>query len=443
MVNLSLSWPADGAKGWGAQVDANLDTIVAQINEHDQALSTLSAASTGPQGPPGPISMRFYNSDGWPARPPGTEIDPIIDVSTAYPGAPAPTDSVEGDTWFPSGSLGITAPTSNTDLPYLRADDPQFNLPASGDCTAALNAAMAAANAARKDLLLPNRYMLISAPLSWSIAKGSLIGAGDLCAIDARFMTSGPALYLTGLASHEGIYNEVTKFHLMGPNSAATTIDGIYLGDATFGADNGTLSHMIISGFRDQVVFGNNTWLTNFRKVDFTLFQRRAIVMPSGTTNTGENFTFTDCVIAGGGTSAQAGLFVQNGMATLYGCSYDYSNCPAILIESGAVNVFGGHFEDTNTDPFIAINQGNTFSTVAVIDLHSANFLPYDTAGTRAMVENLSTSHGNVVVNFFGGRLWKPNSSAHVLFKDSTSNGIVPGKFGTKIISNSSNVTNA
>lgn len=101
MSQLSVSWPADGAHNWGQQVDTNLNAIVAQLNLHDATLTGLSGTNTGPEGPPGPLSLRFYTGTAWPDRPPGTETSPIINVSSPYPGAPAPPNSVEGDVWFP------------------------------------------------------------------------------------------------------------------------------------------------------------------------------------------------------------------------------------------------------------------------------------------------------------------------------------------------------
>lgn len=95
MAHISVSWPTDGTKNWGTQVDANLNKIVDQVNLHDDALSGVT------QGPVGPVSFRFYNGSGWPGRPIGDETNPIINISTPYPGAPAPTESIENDIWYP------------------------------------------------------------------------------------------------------------------------------------------------------------------------------------------------------------------------------------------------------------------------------------------------------------------------------------------------------
>lgn len=101
MAHLSVSWPSDGSKNWGAQVDTNLNAIVAQVNQHDDTLATIGSTSTGPQGPIGPIAIRFYTASGWPDREVGTEAHPIINISSAFPGAPSPTSPVEGDLWIP------------------------------------------------------------------------------------------------------------------------------------------------------------------------------------------------------------------------------------------------------------------------------------------------------------------------------------------------------
>lgn len=100
---INYDWPPNGATGWGTEVDTNLESMEARLNDIEAAIASLQSSNgnqTGTQGPPGPLSLRFYINGQWQPRPVGTENTPILSVSIGQSNVPTPPNPVEGDVWL-------------------------------------------------------------------------------------------------------------------------------------------------------------------------------------------------------------------------------------------------------------------------------------------------------------------------------------------------------
>jgi polygalacturonase len=233
---LSVVWPADGSKNWGQQVDANLNAIVSQINAHDAAISSLGSSSGAVQGPPGPVPMRFYTGSAWPDRPVGTETSPIIDVSTAYPGAPAPTNSVEGDTWFPAGSLGPSGPPATGGTAPFMLNVRDYGATGDGATVdrSAIQAAINAANAVYtatgsvQTVYFPAGTYLVD-QVSYTKVDGTVFGATSLMLLDGVCLDGVGTIKVKAGAYGSGAFYGAIRSKSSGITNATIrniTIDG-------------------------------------------------------------------------------------------------------------------------------------------------------------------------------------------------------------------------
>lgn len=168
-------------------------------------------------------------------------------------------------------------------------------------------------------------------------------------------MTSGPALALVGQVEYPyNIRSNVNVFSglvLIGPDTDATTVDGITIGvaNSTF-PGHGSFEGNFIQGFRDNIVIGDNVFMMTFRNLH-SLDAHRYGLNYVGTTNTGENISIfggsmSDCINAGGTSVA---LYVPSTSAGpdifLYGVSFSYNDY-AFDINAGNTSFTSCHFEN-------------------------------------------------------------------------------------------------
>lgn len=191
----------------------------------------------------------------------------------------------------------------------------------------------------------------------------------NYCKIDVSGIASGPAINLVpNTTAPLGLYGPISpinNFYLFGSNTDAMVTDGISITSNSSPIAGVTFSNFIIDGFRDGIVFGNNTYIIKFLNGQITHCHRRAVSLV-GTTTAGEDMVFEN-IVFGNHTNATGnaavGVYVDpNANApdvVCIACVHDYSNI-AFDIGSGRAQFVGNHFENSSNSP-----MGNISCTAA------------------------------------------------------------------------------
>lgn len=150
--------------------------------------------------------------------------------------------------------------------------------------------------------------------------------------------------------------NWVEGVRILGPLSEARTLDGVFIGRLS-GAPSGNVAgfafrNVAVRGFRDNWVFGDQSWLFGFFQCASLAAWRRGYNIDAAT-NAGENYNFHGGVVAdcrnAGGTAV--GLYLsQAGAADVHchGMSFDYDNVE-VDVQSGTLSLHGCHLENYST----------------------------------------------------------------------------------------------
>lgn len=249
-----------------------------------------------------------------------------------------------------------------------------------------------------------NQY-LINSPISFNVNRGSLYGHG-LVQINASGIdtsTVGPAFTVSannGLIrdNHRSAQNRISGFGLIG-NSAATTLDGFKFTDIAIGLDMAGIEHVWVSGFRDNITFGNNVWALDFYKCAVSSAQRYGVNLSMGT-NAGEAISFTHSSIMGAKGAAIWSGDSGNARADfkMIGGSLDYNACEGILTAGNYVFI-GVHIEDNNTGAMFTYNQSLGKLNVAFRDC------AWDSSATasRPYIHEILGTSGSAVTLLFDG----------------------------------------
>lgn len=291
--------------------------------------------------------------------------------------------------------------------------DPRFGVPLDGvtDATAAFNAAVDEAAAAGRTLIVcgAERFKFTGG-ITWRAHQHTIVASGHVT-LDFTAMTSGRAVSAVGqqamghTRSHRGAVHRFSGFQILGPEADATTVDALYIND-TNGVDQTTFEHLLIIGFRDQVVLDTNNWCINFNKVVGGRFRRYGVNAEAGF-NAGENYHFYGCTFYDGQNVAGTATAVRtsplgNSDMYFYGCSFDYNN-----IEfdhgGGVVNLFGCHVEDrSGTNPMIKLTStgGGPRTTFAMF---GGQVAPTEvTPGRTHIIEHTAGSTSGVSIQLEG-----------------------------------------
>lgn len=276
----------------------------------------------------------------------------------------------------------------------------------------ALTAAITAAQAAQQDLVLSGNFTL-TAGISWNLARGSLTTIGHV-RLDFSALTSGVALTITGdngdssRGPHLPILHTVSGFQMVGPNTDASTVDGILFTDTSEGIDQGTLAHVMVYGFRDGLTYGSNVWSIEHYKVGVANCHRYGINLSVAGSNSGECITFTHVSVYGCHNASNTAVAVYspsvgNAEARFIGGSLDYNDSEGLL-QGGTITFFGTHIEDNQTGPMFK------YAAVSAGQLTTVNFdgCFWDVVGSTARdhvheITTATTAPSNLTVNFVGG----------------------------------------
>lgn len=326
---------------------------------------------------------------------------------------------------------GGTTPTV-APLPFVNVRDFGAKGDGTTDDSAAFAAALTAAALGGLDLAIPGGIYKIPTAQTWNAYKHSIRGFGNVF-LDFGTCTSGPALTVTGAAggsgysvSLTGTQHEMESLTLLGPDTDATTVDGIYFADSS-AVSMVTTRKVRVTGFRDNLSFGSNTWLTKFYDCTFSKAHRRGINLTPGT-NAGENVSFFGCLVNNchAATNDAVGVYSSgNPDAYFHGCSFDYNDIE-FNHTGGKITVHGGHIENGRSDygsyagnPMVKlkwVSGGNrTMMTLVGVEVSP-------TEGTNGnsrdhLVENTSDSGDHVYLTCVGV-VWDTYDTNATIFKN-------------------------
>lgn len=241
-----------------------------------------------------------------------------------------------------------------TDYPGVAADG-------TADVSAALPAAVADIHAAGLVAVIPAGVYKVSSPITLDPSVGSVIGVGQVV-LDGQGMTSGTLLTLECSApgmAFRATEQTVAGLRLLGPSAESATVDGMRF----VGAENSSMIQVrdcSWSGFRDSVVYGNNTWNVQMSRCVIGHWTRRALNLDA-VDNAGENYRWDHCTFFNGTNSTGDATAVYTSPtgdmdASFYSCSFDY-NDRAVFHQGGKLWFYGCHWEGNNDEPFILLTR--------------------------------------------------------------------------------------
>jgi hypothetical protein len=146
---------------------------------------------------------------------------------------------------------------------------------------------------------------------------------------------------------------------ILGSNVTSNNTDGIFIGlpsDMTTGATaHFSLENLTIDGFRDNIVFGSQSWCNTIREVLNIHFWRYGVNFNT-VTNAGENIRFFGGTFANGKLGATAVYTGANINPDVYfhSTSFDYTDY-FFNVSGGHYNLFGCHLENNNNKPMIKV----------------------------------------------------------------------------------------
>lgn len=289
----------------------------------------------------------------------------------------------------------------------INVKDPAYGAVGNGSTNdaAAVAAALAAGAAAGADVFFPPGTYKMNSGITWDATVHSVIGLGD-----ARFnftgMSSGYAITVIGQAAKgtsfgfTPVRHRLSGVRIEGPDADATTVDCFKIED-TANVSNGSLEHVYVYGFRDQVWLGQNSWLNGFYKCKFSHFHRYGINADAGS-NAGEMYQFFGCSFdssTNATTNTATGYFQAVGSAAdaaFFGCSFDYNDVE-LEVQSGTVTLDGCHLENNRTGPMIkaAFTGGSEHTTIT---LNGGQISPTEST-TRSHYIDLTGDNIYVTIN--------------------------------------------
>lgn len=175
--------------------------------------------------------------------------------------------------------------------------------------------------------------------------------------LDFSLLTNGYAIEIVP-GTHDQLTIALENGYILGPNDSTNNTDGIFIGcpdDLTGDTAHETINNIIIDGFRDNLILGNQTWCNSFYNVKNIHFWRNAINFNT-VINAGENIQFYGGVISNGRTGAVAVYTGQNinPDVSFHSTSFDY--CDAFFnVSGGHYSLFGCHQENNTNNPMIKI----------------------------------------------------------------------------------------
>lgn len=327
-------------------------------------------------------------------------------------------------------SVGSIPPTA------LRASAYGVSTSASASANAtAITSLLSDAATARANVLFdqPGTFA-VGSGLTWNSHRHSIECAGDVF-LDFSSMTSGTALTVIGQAGTTGVTNglngtahQLAGLTLLGPDTDAGTVDGVLLSD-TSGAAMVAFRGMRVRGFRDNLKFGDNVWLTKFHDCAFSNAHRYGIDLTPGT-NAGENISFYGCVINNTHNASDTGIGLRtsgNPDGYLYGCSLDYNDIE-IHHTGGKLALAGGHIENGKAasggyvgNPMIKLTRvsGQNRTMLAMSGVEISPTEGVTTAGTARdhLIENTSDSGDHVYLTCTGC-VFDTYDGNHTIFKN-------------------------
>lgn len=276
---------------------------------------------------------------------------------------------------IPSNSLILPTIGSTALLLSDIAQTPRINIKALGakgdgstDDTDAFLAALAMNPC---DIHVPRGRYKITSTLTMKFGLHTISAEGG-ATLDFSSMTSGYAIKILPTASgvdslawRNSLSPVLKNIFILGPNSEATTTDGIYIGDPMSPSQIGNVSQAHLSGvwvwgFRDDIYIDHQTWCIHFIKCAIGKAWRYGMNIQANT-NAGENYGFYGCTIYDCVNEAHTsiGIYVDytaNADVFFHGCSFDY--CDFLLsVNSGSATLHGCHLENNNNNPQIVVTS--------------------------------------------------------------------------------------
>lgn len=309
----------------------------------------------------------------------------------------------------------------------------------SSSSSAAMNATnlvalFTAAAAAGVDVLFDRAGTFpVGAGLTWNSHRHSVTAVADVF-LDFSSMTSGTALSVIGQNGATGVTNSLNGtshrcegITLIGPDGDSATVDGVRISDTT-GAAMVTLRGMRVVGFRDNLTFGNNVWLSKFYNCTLSKAHRYGIDLTPGT-NSGENVSFFGCVVhnSHNATNTAVGVFTTLGTdAYFYGCSFDYNDIE-IWHKGGKLVLSGGHIENGKAtsgsyvgNPMIKVTRvvGQARTTLSLVGVQVSPTEHANGVGTARdhLIEATSDSGNDAYITCIGCD-WATYDESHTIFK--------------------------
>jgi len=223
------------------------------------------------------------------------------------------------------------------------------------------------------------------------INTGLTLISGDVsidfngCILDASGMASGYALSVYQ-DQHSPVYGSyapalpIENLILVGPNTAATAVDGIFMGgtNSVGSVATQTLRNIVITGFRDGLAFGSYCYINAFLSLAIIGNFRTGINFV-GSTAEGECMNFHGCSISDNNSTTGIGgtcvaINMPNGIGgglevMLHGCSVDYNDI-AFNVQNGVLAFMGCHIEDNHSSNVLGTitkNSGNNPTGVRIL----------------------------------------------------------------------------
>lgn len=272
------------------------------------------------------------------------------------------------------------------------------------DDTASLDAIHNYAKQNNIDVLYPSGTYKRTTGMTWDGSSYSVYGLGKVI-LDFTGQTTGYAISVVGQQTsssnaYDNSTHEIAGIHLIGPNSDSTTTDCFYFNDAYNGSML-TLRKIDVYGFRDQFVYGSNTWALRFFGVSGQK-SHRYIHNYTGSSNWGENYSYYGCDFYNANNSSKTASAIyskanSNLDVNFFGCSFDYNDNEGLL-NDGSFTFTGCHIEDDSVNPmFSLVASGGAIPNLAI---YGGKIIPAETtAGRDSLITTKGSSSIGVIID--------------------------------------------
>lgn len=314
-----------------------------------------------------------------------------------------------------AGSTGLTAANVETALDELAIRGGITAPAATGsDQTTALQALL---DAGGRVHLGAGTYVLASG-LTLNPDTASLVGHPDGTTLSFTGMTSGTAIAIGKPTSR--VVRRVTPLSdltISGPTAGATTVTGLALGSATTWANNLTFESVLMTGFRDQLVFGDNAFINEWHHCTFTANVRNSIRAEEHN-SANENELFLFCTFS---ENAGPSVYVSDAGATFHftSCSFDYSGDLDIDLRAGLAIATDCYFEASDSSVAVATERIKLTPTVdnqpPVLKIKGGSVWPFWTVaeiGTFIRISGDTSAVANNAVVSIDGTFVRTASAA-------------------------------